>query len=416
MAKNTTDLDNASLYEGEGFALHTNKWTEETNDGEETPKVYGRWTDPFAEEGGETQPEDNGPKESEPLTSSVVTSVEGSDEDAYKDETDESGDTDEPTTDNPIFFMARQAIADGFIDLEEGEEIPEDVDLGFVYSKYVESIRPKAEQAILQEVNSRLQNAGIKDEHIPILQAIENGVPVEDLYVVSRLQKYATADPDQIDDSKKMEIIKEWYQDRGLNEKEVRRQLEAIELNDEVDSELKDAQKFFADTVDSFAQEQRNYALQEQQATEELQRRNLYLVNQVIETKEVLGEKFTDTQVKELKNYIFQKDRLLNIDGQQLPVSAYEEFMYRVNNDLAYALRAFKRDTFRDKDLAVMKEIAQEEANKDFISAYKKVQEKSGSKSSVKRDDSTESTKDQYGRIIKKTSTGGTIMEFGSTS
>lgn len=406
MAKNTTDLDNTSLYEGEGFALHTNKWTEEASDGEETPQVYGRWVDPFADD--ETPAEEEANDGEEPLSTSVVTSVEGVEEDPSTGD-DES---EEPTTDNPIFFMARQAIADGFIDLEEGEELPEDVDLGFVYNKYVESIRPKAEQAILQEVNTRLQSAGIKDEHLPILQAIENGVPVEELYFVSKLQKYAAADPEQLEDSKKVEIIKQWYQDRGLSEKEVRRQLEAIELNDEVDSELKDAQKFFADTVESFAQEQRNYALQEQQATEELQRRNLQIVNQVIETKEVLGEKFTDTQVKELKNYIFQKDRVLNIDGQQLPVSAYEEFMYRVNNDLAYALRAFKRDTFRDKDLAVMKEIAQEEANKDFISAYKKVQEKSGSKSSVKRDDSTE-TKDQYGRTIKKTSTGGTIMEFG---
>jgi ribosomal protein S21 len=83
-----------------------------------------------------------------------------------------------------------------------------------------------------------------------------------------------------------------------------------------------------------------------------------------------------------------------------------------VNNDLAYALRAFKRDTFREKDLAVMKEVAAEEANKDFISAYKKVQEKSSSKTSVKRDDTVDS-KDQYGRSIKKTATGGTIIEFG---
>ena len=230
--------------------------------------------------------------------------------------------------------------------------------------------------------------------------------------VVNKYQKYASVDPESIESDHKVEIIKEWYANRGLTEKEIKRQLEAIDINDEIDSELQEAQQFFGETVQGFAQQQRQYALQEQQAAEDLQRRNLQIVNQVIDSKEILGEKFTDSQVKELKNYIFQRDRVINVGDQQVPASAYEEFIYRVNNDLSYALRAFKRDTFREKDLAVMKEVAAEEANKDFINAYKKVQDKSSSKTSVKRDDSIDS-KDQYGRSIKKTATGGTIIEFG---
>ncbi len=408
MAKENINQDFTDLYEGEGgFTVHTNKWGEEGQEGVE-PQIYGRagWVDPFAEESEEQTNDDSTPEDGkEALSSSVVTTV-----DSY-DEPSEDAD-DSVSTDNPIFFMARQAIADGLIELEEGEDIPEDVDLGYVYNKYVDSLRPKAEQAILQEVNQRLQSAGIRDEHIPLLQAIENGVPMDELYVVNKYQKYATADPDSLESDRKVEIIKEWYTERGLSDKEIKRQLEAIDINDEVDSELQEAQTFFSDTVQGFAQQQRQVALQEQQAAEQLQRQNLQLLNQVIETKEVLGDKFTDNQVKELKNYIFQRDRVINVGDQQVPASAYEEFIYRVNNDLAYAIRAFKRDTFREKDLAVMKEVAAEEANKDFISAYKKVQDKNSSKSSVKRDDSFDS-KDLYGRSVKKTPTGGTILEFG---
>lgn len=406
MAKEATNLDD--LYGGEeGFTVHSNKWGEE----DAPTEVYGRtsqWVDPFAEttteEGVETTDEADS---EEPLTSSVVTSVDTYEQDDTAEET-----ADEVLPENPVFFLARQAIQDGLIDLEEGEEIPENVDLGFVYNKYVESIRPKAEQAILQEVNQRLQNAGIREENLSLLQAIENGVPADELYVVNKYQKYASVDPESIESDHKVEIIKEWYTNRGLSEKEIKRQLEAIDINDEIDSELQEAQQFFGETVQGFAQQQRQYALQEQQAAEDLQRRNLQIVNQVIDSKEILGEKFTDSQVKELKNYIFQRDRVINVGDQQVPASAYEEFIYRVNNDLAYALRAFKRDTFREKDLAVMKEVAAEEANKDFINAYKKVQDKSSSKTSVKRDDSIDS-KDQYGRSIKKTATGGTIIEFG---
>lgn len=392
------------LYEGEGgFTVHNNSWVEG-----DTPQVFGRvgWTDPFAETADEVDEEVDENSE-EPLTSSVVTSVEPYEKEETTEET-----TEEVLTENPVFFLTKQAIADGLIELGDGEEIPEDVDLGFVYNKYVESIRPKAEQAILQEVNQRLQSAGIKDEHLPLLQAIENGVPVDDLYIVSRYQKYANVSPDDLENDKKIDIIKEWYEGRGLTEKEIKRQLEAIDINDEVDSELQEAKQFFAQTVQGFADQQRQIAIQEQRAAEELQKRNAQIVNQVIETKEVLGDKFTDVQVKELKNYIFQRDRHINVGDQQVPASAYEEFIYRINNDLEYALRAFKRDTFREKDLAVMKEVAAEEANKDFISAYKKVQDKNSSKTSLKRGDSVDA-KDQYGRTIRKTSTGGTIMEFG---
>lgn len=403
MAKETTNLVK-DLYEGDGeFTIYNNSWGEGDN-----PQVFGRvgWTDPFAETSDE-ETEDADENSEEPLTSSVVTSVEPYEQEETTEET-----ADEVLPENPVFFLTRQAIADGLIELDEGEDIPEDVDLGFVYNKYVESIRPKAEQAIYEEVNQRLQSAGIKDEHLPLLQAIENGVPVDDLYVVSRYQKYANVSPDDLESGKKIDIIREWYTERGLTDKEIKRQLEAIDINDEVDSELQEAQQFFAQTVQGFAEQQRQIAIQEQRAAEDLQKRNLQIVNQVIETKEVLGDKFTDTQVKELKNYIFQRDRYMNVNGQQVPASAYEEFIYRINNDLAYALRAFKRDTFREKDLEVMKEVAEEEANKDFINAYKKVQNKNSSKTSLKRDDSVDA-KDQYGRTIRKTSTGGTIMEFG---
>ena len=408
MEKEKTDNNLTDLYEGEGgFTVHTNKWGDSEDSKNVSPTIVGRigLTDPFSDEEpsveGDIAEDAESDEVDDPLSTSVVTSVEAAE-----------SSVDEDTTDNPIFFMAKQAVADGLIVLNDGEDIPKDVDLGFVYNKYVEAVKPKAEQAILQEVNQRLQSAGIRDEHLPLLQAIENGVPIDELYLINKYQKYATIDAESIENDRKIDIIKEWYTERGLSEKEIKRQLEAIDINDEVDSELSEAKQFFNKTVQNFEQQQRQIAIEEQRAAEELQNKNLQILNRVLDTKEVLGDKFTDTQVKELKNFIYQRDRVISVGDQQFPASAYEEFIYRINNDLEYAIRAFKRDTFREKDLAVMKEAAAEAANADFISAYKKVQDKSSSKSSVKRGDSVE-TKDFYGRSVKKTPTGGTIIEFG---
>ncbi len=410
----TTEKGVEDLYNNdEGFTFVNNKWGLEV-DGEEAEQTHfgsrHDWKDPFgdnAEESTETTETEETDQygEEEPLASSTVTSVEGSEEESEEEL---------PEIDNPIFFIAKQAVEDGLILLGEDETVPEDVDLGFVYNKYKESIRPKAEADILQEVNQRLENAGIRQEHLPLLQAMENGVPQDELYLLSKFQKYATSNPDEVDTSKKLEIIKEWYTARELTDKEIRRQLEAIDINDEVDSEFLDAQQFFGETVNGFAEQQRAEAIERERQTKELQAWNLQVVNNAITKKEVLGEKLTDGQAKELKNYIFQRDRAVDVgDNQRVPMSAYEEFLYRVNNDLEFALRAFKRDIFREKDLAVMKEVANEDADKDFISAYKKVQDRSSSKTSIKKNELGDRTKDSNGNTITRTPTGGTIMEFG---
>src|SRR5690606_38580305 len=131
---------------------------------------------------------------------------------------------------------------DGVVEINE---IGKDISFGDIYENYKTKLEPKVKEQVLSEVQNHLTQAGITDENIIMLQAIQNGVPLDELYVVNRYKKYATVDANEVDTDKKTEVIREWYLTRQLSEKEIKRNLEAIEINDEIDGEFAEAQTFF---------------------------------------------------------------------------------------------------------------------------------------------------------------------------
>lgn len=331
------------------------------------------------------------------------------DDDEEDEETDEEGQEGSEEgggeeIDNPAYFIAQQLVADGVVALED---IDKNISFNDIYSNYKESLEPQVKQAVLSEVQNTLTQAGITDENIIMLQAIQNGVPVDELYTVTRYKKYATADAEELEQDAKLQVVKEWYALRNLSEKEIKRNLEAIDVNDEVDAEFEEAQKSFGTIVTDYEKQQREISLENLRRNQEIQKRNEAILDKVINMGQIYEDKITSAQSKEIKDDIYNRTKQIQTEEGVLPVSPFEEFMYRLNNDLEFQLLQYKNFKYKGKEAEIIKEQVKEETEKDFLAAWKKSQNKSSSKSSIKRGEQATG-----GATTTRTPTGGFNMEF----
>lgn len=319
-------------------------------------------------------------------------------------EDDNTEQVEDSDVDNPAYFIAQQLVADGVVALED---INKDISFSDIYTNYKESLEPQVKQAVLAEVQTTLSQAGITDENIIMLQAIQNGVPVDELYTVSRYKKYATADAEQLEQESKLQVVREWYALRNLSEKEIKRNLEAIDINDEVDAEFEEAQKSFGGIVTDYEKQQREISLENLRRSQEVQKRNASILDKVINMGQIYEDKITSVQSKEIKDDIYNRSKVIQTEEGQIPVSPFEEYMYRLNNDLEFQLLQYKNFKYRGREVEIIKEQVKEETDKDYLDAWKNAQKKAASKSSLKRGESTDNASK-----TTRTPTGGVRMEF----
>lgn len=314
------------------------------------------------------------------------------------DEEEEDGEV----VDNFAYYTARKLKDEGILPVDE---IHESVTFDDIYEAYRYSTESRVKEEVLSELQRSLEAAGVKDENLVLLQAIENGVPMDELNVVSRLQKYSNADPYQVDENSKLSIIKEMYSLRDMTEKEIERNIDAIQINDELDDEFKRAQEFFKGAVEVFNQEQSEISRQRLEAEKAYQQRNLDILGRAIKYGEISGERITSEQSREIERDIFERKPFATQDGRQFMLSPFEEYIWRLNNDFEFQLLNFKNFKYRGKEVEIMKQKAMEEADKDYWAAFKKAQSKSVQKGSIRKGSSKE--KDFY---INET--GGRTYEF----
>lgn len=308
-----------------------------------------------------------------------------------------------PEVDNPIYFLAKQAVADGL--LPQDTDITEDIDLNSMYNSYKEYVAPAVERQIISEVEERLSKIGIREDNISLLQAIENGVPVDEIQQVTKFKKYSTLSED-IEEDQKKKVIQEWYSMRGLSDKEQKRNLDAIELDDEVDSEFSEAKSFFNNVSTQFDKEQQDIAQQKERQAIAVQQRNAQIVDRLNKDFVLGQEKLQKQDAQLILNSIYNKEKV-DIGGQVYDLSPYEQFFISLNNDFEFSLAVFKDFLLKDKSASRIKKELVQEAENDWLSAYRKAQEKSSSKTSIKRNNNT---KDSI--VSSTTSTGGVYEEF----
>ena len=380
-----------------------NKWDPSSKPEQLKPQLNPLFGD-FQDE-PEDEPENGSDEPENQDTPNSFDNPEGGTEDTPEGAEDQPAAEEETEEiDNPAYFIAKQLASEGVVALED---IGADISFGDIYENYKTSLEPRVKEQVLADVQNHLTQAGITDDNIIMLQAIQNGVPLDELYVVNRYKKYATVDPDEVDSSKKTEVIKEWYLSRNLSEKEIKRNLEAIEVNDEVDTEFEEARVFFGETVKNYEAQQREISLENLRQNQAIQQRNQQILDKAIKMGDIYGEKITSIQSKEIEADIFQKSIAIQGPEGPIPVSPFEEFMYKLNNDLEFQLLQYKIHKYRGKEEQIIKEKVAEETEKDFLNAWKKQQSKSASKSSLKRNETTDS-----GGTVSRTTSGGFRLEI----
>lgn len=312
-------------------------------------------------------------------------------------------DSDDEEIDNFAYFTAKKLKDEGILPVED---IEKDVTFDDIYNAYRYTTEERIKMEVLNEVQNSLSTAGIKEENLILLQAIENGVDPDELNIVNRFQKYSRVDSAELEEDKKLNIIKEMYQLRNLSEKEINRNLDAIQVNDEVDDEFIQAQEFFKGAVNEFEQEQKYIAQQRLLEQQAIQEHNNQILDRAIRLGQLGDDKLTSEQSKELERAILDRNLVVDMGGQQYRMTPFEEFLFRMNNDFEFQLLNFKNHMYRGREVEILKQKAIEETDKDYWAAFKKAQSKSAQKGSIKRKESKDSSS-----YINET--GGRVFEFG---
>ena len=378
------------------------------------PGGYNRWAsgdsqasyNPFFP-AVETEDDDQQETTGESAVDNTDTTSNDAVSDAVKPDTDtgaEASDSeDEVEVDNPAYFIAKQLIADGVVEIED---VDKDISFGDIYNNYKEKLAPTIKNEALAEINQTLQQVGITEENIVMLQAIQNGVPVDELYTVSRYEKYGQLSSEDSSD-KKVEVIKEWYALRNLTPKEIERNLAAIEIDDEVDAEFEQAKGFFNDAVENFKEDQRNATLEKLRQEHIIRQQNQAIIDNAVKLGKIGAEKLTTEQSRQIEADIYKKTETVDFgNGQVAVVSPFELFMYQMNTNLEFQLLQYKNFKYKGITEAVEKEKAKEETTKDFLKEWQNQQKKSSSKASIKRSETTETATEG------RTSTGGIRYEI----
>jgi len=332
----------------------------------------------------------------------VPSSQSNVEEDYGEDYEDEYDEEEEKVVDNFAYYTAKKLKDEGILPVDE---IDETVTFDDIYNAYRYTAEERVKNEVITEVQRSLEAAGLKEDNIVLLQAIENGVPIDELNVVSRLQKYSSIDPEEVNDDSKLSIIREMYSLRDMTEKEIERNLSAVQSNDEIEDEFRTAQEFFKGAVDLFNKEQTELSRQRLEAERAYQQRNLEVLGKAIRYGDIAGERITSEQSKEIEQDIFERKPFATQDGRQFMLSPFEEYIWRLNNDFEFQLLNYKNFKYRGKEVEIMKQRAMEEADKDYWSAFKKAQSKSVQKGSIKRDQNK-------GKDFYINESGGRTYEF----
>lgn len=277
---------------------------------------------------------------------------------------------------------AQKLAEEGWLDVDE---IPEDIDYPQIYELYKNTAKGRLIQEVQHEVNQALVSAGINEQNVAILNALENGVPLDEITEISRYKKYITLNPADEDEDRKMSVIKERYMAIGLREKDLERQLSAIENSGEVDEAFEESQEFFKDVVQNFDKQQILMAQESIKAQQEMKQRNQMILDRAIKFGDLAGQRLTPDQQKDLQRAIYDRSIIVQVEDQNYAFSPFEEFLYRVNNDFEFQLMQFRNHLFRDRDVQLTNARAKQEAVRDDWEAVRKAQSLSGQKKSIKK-------------------------------
>jgi hypothetical protein len=265
-------------------------------------------------------------------------------------------------------YIAEQLRKDGFIDSEVNFD--DKVDGMTVYNAFKDKLQKETEPIIRQQAVDNLRREGFDENDLLMARALRQGVDPRLLAQASRYELYSNL-ADTAPDEDKISIISQMYKERGLDDDEVKGQIAIAEQNDKVGDLFNKSKAFFGEKFQSFkAQEDARTKQDEEIALTEL-RKAEDLINRVVTSQELYGEKLTPQQAKDINDSIRSANQLVEVDGVKYKASELQKFMIDFNNDPEFRLFAFKLFKFREVEKTLIKEEAKKELDKDLFDGYK---------------------------------------------
>lgn len=322
---------------------------------------------------------------------------EGQSEAENHEVTDEDDDeTEEEIYDDFYTAAAAQMIESGDLPEDFSIETLSDVDNpgDVIYNTYRESLRKDVHTELLQEFQSELQNRGWTERTLEYAAMLENGVQPTEIRAINDYSNYANIDTSKLSDDDKFEYVRSMYSDRGWKDKEIKRTMESIEIDGDIDSSVNEALTYFKSRRDEKALEQQQIAEQNRAQKAALARYQQQVLNHIFTKKDLGGEKFTDDELDAFENAIYDKTVPVQHNGQVYQVSEFDQFQSSLENDLALKLWAFKKWKFRDQEVERIKAQALAEAEDNQMIRWgkrkKKVSKKTTSQPPQQQEKQTE--------------------------
>lgn len=258
----------------------------------------------------------------------------------------------------------------------------------------INALREKESKQIEANIDSKYQqllaSAGVNEQNISLLQAIENGTPIDEIYVIDRFKKYSNIDIYEADENFTDKMLQDYYKQRGFLEDEIDDRMLIIDSDDKKrESELEKAKKHFSEKIEIFNEEQsKQTALREEQIQKEKEY-NFKILDKALVKGELKNEKLSPMEVEKLKTF-FNDKKIFKIEGKDVELTEFENWYYNLSN-FENLLYLFKIDKFRSLEKEQLKTQITNEENEELRMAMAKIHNRSQGFKSIKKRNSKNS-------------------------
>lgn len=283
--------------------------------------------------------------------------------------TDDDKPLEVPETDD--FFKAAALRLKKSGALPENFELPENLNEDdadqLIYDAYIENLKPSANQELLGEFQTEMQKRGWTEQTLVYASLLENGVNPNEISQIQDYRTLSSVDITKLGEDDKPEYIRQMYIDRGWNEKEIKRAIDAAEIDDEIDNLATEASTYFGQRSKQYEAEQKKIAQQNQQQKEQIAQYKQAVISEIFNKKNLAGERFTEDQLDIFQDALYERTIPVQHEGQIYNLTPYEQFDSALNQDFALRLWAFKKWMFREQEVEQYKAEALREAEEGRI-------------------------------------------------
>lgn len=292
-------------------------------------------------------------------------------------------------TDDIFQYISEKMKSTGLIpeDFDFGEDVAdEQAKADKIYETYVDNLKPKAREELLEEFKNELNEYGYDERTLSIANQLKNGVPEKDIAVAQDYISLSSIKVDDLDENQAEDYVRKMYIDRGLKDNEISKIIEDA-TDDEMQELLSQTSSYFSSKGKEQEDQNKKIAEQNKAYQQQLLAHRQQVLSTVFNQKQIGNDKLTDDQLDKLYSAIYDKNiPVKDQEGRIVNVAMWDQFQYALQNDFALQLYSFQKYLFSQDQIERAKaqgEIVGE--NKSAVRWAKRSNSKSNTPNKSKR-------------------------------